>query len=311
MKVLKLFGEAMFLLLLPIVLMAGIVFAYIYLPNFWMNFFIALAVASILIFVSRKIRSIFGKYSRTKSYRIGSLRIYSYKVWGFSGFIFFLFALIITLYQFWFSEIVFGYKLWHVLCAIGIIVVLLILSLIVVSLIRDRAVEIKAKKFQLAKEAREKEEMEKRKAEQERKGAEEERIRAERLGQIKKLIESINSKEQPLWSEILPVVQYFSLCPSKFSEIASKIPLAPLSQVVWISKIKKAIVWGGNFQEALQAIEKLVAKSYDDEELQLFIKQLDEFIKLISQCKDFKGYEEIMKCIESNCPTVFKLLPPK
>jgi|GEM_PF-2613491 len=122
-------------------------------------------------------------------------------------------------------------------------------------------------------------------------------------------IKAINEESEVLWNEILFVVRYYNQDINRFPKILQKISEAPLEQVISISQIKQQIVWSGDFQIALHVIEKLATKSYKDDELQLLIKQVSDFIKLVEQYKDFNGYTEVIHEIKSRCSTIFNLLP--
>ncbi len=198
-------------------------------------------------------------------------------------------ALVSTVYQFWFSEIVYGYELWQIL--IGVAGVLAIIGVII--LCKKGVKKNKAKKMENQK-----------KAEQEEQEAKEANKRLALVTLAFKAIE-----DEVMWNEILYLVRYYNQDINKFSSILPKIHKAPLEQVVSISKIKNHIVWTDDFPVALQVIEKLAARSYKDDELQLLIKQVADFIALIGQYKEFKGYNEAMEQLKARCSTVFKLLP--
>lgn len=207
-------------------------------------------------------------------------------------------ASVSTLYQFWFSKIAYGYELWQVL--IGVAVILVIIGVIILCI--KEAEEAKTKKL-------EKQQSIQRKAEQEKQAKQREEENTKQLQLATLAIKAIKEEEAQKWSEILFVARYYNQDINKFPEILPKIHKAPLEQVVSISKIKKQIVWTGDFQVALQVIEKLATKSYKDDELELLIKQVDDFIKLIDQHKDFAGYKEARDEIRTRCATIYKMLP--
>lgn len=207
-------------------------------------------------------------------------------------------AFISTLYQFWFSEIAYGYELWQVL--IGVVVILVIIGVIILCI--KEAEENKTKKL-------EKQRSIKRNAELEEEKKQREKEANERLALVTLAFKAIVDEDKVMWNEILYLARYYNQDINKFSSILPKIHKAPLEQVVSISKIKKQIVWTGDFQVALQVIEKLAIKSYKDEELQLLITQIDDFLKLIDQHKDFTGYKEVMDEVKSRCSTIYKMLP--
>jgi len=285
---LKSFFRFLGLCLFPILLVVEEVFMCIYAPEFWMELIGSLIVTGFLFFFAA-IGRIYHHY-----YRYFFVRV-------ITAFASAVFTLINVLYEFWYSEIIF--RILKVK-EIPLILIILFVLFVIIKIIFSNLKKIKENRRKAKREARMEAE---KKVREEKRKAEEEKIKAERLEQIKKLIESINSKEQSLWSEILPVARYYILCPSKLVEILPKVPFAPLEQVIKISRLKKQIVWTGDLETALEVIEIFSARSYNDEELKLFMKQIGKFLEIIEECKGFKGYEDIMKLVVSKCPTVSRL----
>lgn len=212
-------------------------------------------------------------------------------------------CLISTIYQFWFSTIVFGFNLWQ--CLLGVS----ILAIVIISLVFYK----KHKDEKLAKKiSAEKEEVDKaKKREADLKAKEEsEKIAQDRSVKLDLALKAIETEAEQKWSEILYVSHWYKDNHQIYNIILPKIHLAPLEQLVEISKIKKQIAFNpSNLESALRLINHFAEKNYSDETLQGFVDQVSKFLELIYEFSSFKGYEETIIVVENICPAVYQLIP--
>ncbi len=215
----------------------------------------------------------------------------------------FAICLISTICQFWFSKIMFGFNLWQ--CLLGVF----ILAIVIVSLVFYK----KHKDERLAKKiSAEKEEVDKaKKIEADLKIKEEnEKAAQDRSVKLDSFIKDIQTEDEQKWSQILFVSHWYKDNHQIYNIILRKIHLAPLEQLVEISKVKNKIVFNGSeLDSALKLINNFAEKNNTDEVLQGFIDQLVEFLELIYKFSSFKGYQETVTVVKDVCSTVYQLIP--
>jgi uncharacterized membrane protein len=212
-------------------------------------------------------------------------------------------AITSTVYQFWFSQIIFGYTLWLLLSALVIVAILITVVILIVQFIKQqkenaeeavRAEEYKQKRAQELEEQRNKDQ---------------EALKiAKDFG--KKLLES----EELSWDDVLYL---YRLKDDKeilniLNKLVRKIPTLPLQSFLKVSTIKQQLAWNSaTLNLALQLLDNAAKNAFDDEFLQLLIKQLQDFIETNEPYENFNGYRTLQHDISYYCTTIYRLLPAK
>lgn len=204
-------------------------------------------------------------------------------------------GLISTFYQFWFAEVMFGVRLWHILSGLGVILILLI----VIKLISTHKFE---KNERIENEKREKEQKERKEKEEIEKKAAAEKVKENNLERSKKILGTDHNLS---WDDVFFLRNNFS---DGETYILKRISQLSLIDLLEISKVKKTIVWNNSLEAALCLIEIIVKKLYDDILLKEYIEQVESLIKGTLEYKDYKGYEALIKRISESCSTVLVLI---
>lgn len=201
-----------------------------------------------------------------------------------------------TIFQFWFTQIVFGIQLWKVLLGLVILVAVYFL----ISYVADY---IETKK--MTREARLKEEAER--PEREREAKELQVREAQQVEERKKIANeaftALKKAEKPTWNDI------FYITNNGFREMSAiphvVIANANLVELIEVSDIKSKIKWGHyEFEVALKALTAVANNSYDDEVLQKIIEQ----VKALEKFSSYNGYSALRTIIKNEYRMLLELV---
>ncbi|MCX6795735.1 MAG: hypothetical protein NT165_03380 [Candidatus Falkowbacteria bacterium] len=212
-----------------------------------------------------------------------------------------LVAIISTLYQFWFSEIVWGIIFWQ-LFAGALFILLISLAIVFLRRRNKRIARELAKKQAELKEKSQQAEL------REKKLLEEEQALEEKRKSVMLILDSMKKDSKVSWTDILFLAGYYQQDINSLSSVSKNIFKAPLEEMITISEVKKHIVWPGSLMMALQLLEKFADKSYEDQELRIIATQLADLITFVEAYPEYNGYDNLMQAINDRCPTIVKVI---
>ncbi len=108
------------------------------------------------------------------------------------------------------------------------------------------------------------------------------------------LFEELKNNQDPTWSDIVDAIEIgFNFYPRTMYKIIAQ---ANIMDVIEVSNIKKQLYWNQNsLRSALDAIDSVFEKSFDDQ----ILTQLIEQFKNIHQLCGYEGYNTLLKSIGS------------
>jgi hypothetical protein len=196
-------------------------------------------------------------------------------------------GIISTVCQFWFSTIMWGYKLWEILGNVGI----LIAGFIIVCLIYKYRRTAKDRREKIAKQ---------KKADQERRQEDEgyrkkqEEKKKEMEKKVNELLPKILHEETADWNEILFLNEYGSVNGQQIPWII--IAGAPLIKLFEVSKMKNQIVWNGSkISNVFSILDQMFRYCFDDTVLAKSVEQ----IKALEKYSEYSGYGNLVNIIQT------------
>lgn len=209
-----------------------------------------------------------------------------------------------TLCQFWFTTVL-SVPLWHIVVPIGT----LGFATGVMIFLRGRQMATAKKERESAEEQRQEAQ---RKAEAEEQKRKKELADKAREETVQMVMAEISRNTDQHWINLLIPIRHYSNDSRSITALgAARIAATPLSQLVTISKMKRHLVWTDDLITALKFISNAAVRSYNDDTLELFMKQVESFLAFLEPYKDFTGYEGLLKEIKSTCSPILILIENK
>jgi hypothetical protein len=236
------------------------------------------------------------------SYFLNSKRGGKYKDLQFLILLPFVVAVISTIYQFWFTELFWVLNLWQLLATIISVGVIIL----VIFLIRKRSKMLLQLKLENEEKLKFNQEKKEKEAKAEKTKHEKDEFEKKKMQDA--VIRILNDGWDNDWQDMLIVSRYYENNIKQFPDLLSKIFPANIIYLVQISKIKKQIIFGRDFRDALILIEEVAKKSYSDIVLQNLISQTKVFLSSIEYCSPFAGYNELILEVKKHLPTIWDLI---
>jgi hypothetical protein len=208
-------------------------------------------------------------------------------------------AILSTVYQFWFSPILFGIKLWGIFLGI----VILYIAYVIIITLYIKIIKI----------------IENRKEEKKQKAIEAERVEALRIKeenrekQLEEENRELNSSIRAIQTARGTRSDFVILANYKhhFPTVDYSSMHVPLTSFIQISDIKKQIIWDKDLKDVLKYLDRLMELSYQDYGIRIVLDQIDAFLGLVANYKDYRGAETLNQWFKENCPTIYKMIKTK